>query len=228
MRRLAIMSVLGSVLMAASAQAGLDGTQVTVNYNVTGLTGTADVVTVGPGVELTCTGGGTGNGNICSMLTGGIQTVDIGDNSIHYTYTGSGGGFNPVATNGFDFTGLDAGGTINGYTLTTDIPGLDGSRISFTGSTFDVYMGALVVAPTAFFDVVFDVPEPGGMALVLAGLGGMAAVRRGRKRFFFFVKKKQKNVRACGCGTGLQVITLFLRRRQSSFDLGAILRAAMA
>lgn len=169
----------GLCLAAPGAWAGLIGDSVTLRYDYSGLPSTVDVLSVGNGVEISCTGGGSGNANVCSMLTAPNQTVDIGDLAITYTYSGTtGSGFSPVPINSFNFLSLDPGFSIGGVQLSTDIVGLDLSRVSFTGDSISIYMAGLPVAsPTSSFTVTLlgrQVPEPASWLLTFLGLAAMA------------------------------------------------------
>lgn len=182
--RLLSVPALGLCLATPGAWAGLIGDSVTLRYDYSGLPSTLDVLSVGNGVEISCTGGGGGNANVCTMLTAPSQTVDIGDLAITYTYSGSNGsGFSPVPINGFNFLSLDPGFLIGGVQLSTDIAGLDLSRVSFTGDSISIYMSGLPVrAPTSYFTVTLlgqQVPEPASWLLTLLGLAAIG--RRGRR-----------------------------------------------
>ena len=183
MRRLLLATTL--ILTATAAQANLIGTQVTLVYNFdypgyVGPTSTTDVFTAGAGIEAQCTGGGSGNANVCFMLSAPNQSVDFGASTITYTFTSTGlpGGFNPQPVNGFSFQTLDGDGPIGGYTLSTNIAGLDGSRISFTSSSIDLYMGGLALGFAGTFELTLQIPEPTTLGLLTVGMLGLRATRR--------------------------------------------------
>ncbi len=168
-----------SLALSAPAQAGLVGSSVTVNYNLTGYPGTHDVVTVGAGIEMSCPGAF----DLCHMLTAPTQTLDFGDTSIRYEYHGAGGGFNDVPVNGFDFQDLLLGGSIVDVAISTDIAGLDASRLSFTAHGIGLDMHGLAVGSSAFFELTLreaaaGVPEPATAALAGLALAVLAARRR--------------------------------------------------
>jgi len=175
--------VLTAVLAPALASAaGLLGTTVDVRYhydNGTALN-TLDTVLVGAGAELTC----PGTAQICQILTSPTQTVDIGDSSIRYDYTGLGSGFDNIAVNQFDFQSLFSGAVITGVQLTTNIAGLDASRLSFAAHSVQLDMRNLGLGPQAFFQLDLQtapVPEPASTTLLLLGAGALWAARRYRQ-----------------------------------------------
>ena len=176
---------------SAPSHASLIGTEVTLNYDLTNPANTIDILPVTAGIELSC----PGSFNVCGLLTLPIQSVDIGDFSIRYSHTGLSGQFTPGILNGFDFENLNPGFTIGNVVLTTNILGLDASRVSFTGSSVQVNMAGLALADTTaggenYFDITLTsgVPEPSTWAMMILGflgVGFMAYRRKGGAAFRF-------------------------------------------
>jgi hypothetical protein len=168
---------------AGSAYAGMLGTNVTVNYIYPGFPATTDTVAVGAGVEISCTGGGSGNANLCTFLSAPNQSLDFDDLSITYVYTGPGSAFNPGGFNGFEFTNLNPSPA--GYShvsLSTDIAGLDtGDLSALDAHTVHLNMESSVLRDGNSFTLTFDVldvPEPGSVLLALGGLTVLLLRRR--------------------------------------------------
>jgi hypothetical protein len=173
----------------SASHASLIGTSVTLNYDYYTPANTVDLLKVGPGPEVSCTGGGGGNANVCSLLNLPSQSVDIGASSIRYSHVGTGGQFTPSILNGFDFENLNPGFTIGNVILTTNIANLDASRLSFTGSSVKVDMEGLFLTTTRnspdFFNLGLTsaVPEPSTWAMMILGFAGIGlmAFRQRRK-----------------------------------------------
>jgi len=157
-----------------TANAGLIGTDVALNYNFEGIS-TTDIFTVGDAVEVQCEGWGYGNANVCGVLTAPTQTIDFTDGSIHYTYTRFAdviGAFLEGNPNGFDFQFLNLGHAITEVELTTTILGLDASRLTFNANSIQLNMSNLALGPQESFNLrIVANPEPS--AGLLAGLGGL-------------------------------------------------------
>ena len=168
----------------SASQASLIGTSVTLNYDYQAQQ-SIDVFTVGSGVEISCPGGA----NVCGILTAPVQTVDVGANSILYSYNGTGSSFNGVNPNKFDFENLNPGFTIGNVTLSTNISGLDLSRVIFTGSSVQIDMSGLGLNPTQpgspdFFNIGLTsaVPEPSTWAMMILGFAGIGFMAYRQKR----------------------------------------------
>ncbi|HEY8880570.1 MAG TPA: PEP-CTERM sorting domain-containing protein [Roseateles sp.] len=175
---LAVAALLPTLASAASL---LDST-VNVHYHLSdgpNTLNTLDKIVVGDGVELSC--GGTAD--LCHALTESTQSLDFSANAIRYSYTGSAGtNFLDTQHNRFQFTSLyDGSSAIQGVQLTTNITGMDASRISFGGHMVKVDMAGLHVDSGAYFQLTLQaapVPEPASAGLLLAGLALLAARRR--------------------------------------------------
>jgi hypothetical protein len=165
----------------ASAASLLDST-VNVHYHLVNgpdTVNTLDRVLVGAGTELSC----AGSADLCQALTAPMQSLDFSANAIRYDYAGSGADFLDVKHNRFQFTSLyGADTTITGVQLTTNIAGLDASRITFGEHMVRVDMRDLHVDAGAYFQLglrtVSAVPEPASAALLLGGLALMGIRRR--------------------------------------------------
>ena len=175
MKWLHVSAVLLAALSAPSARAGLIGTDVTLNYTFFGTPLRTDAFLVTSGVEITCTNG-NGNANVCFVLSANVQTIDVGASSIAYSYTGSGAFFSR-ATNAFDFENLNLDGPITSVALTTDIAGLDSTRILFTSNSVQIDMtGLFVHGPQSSFRLdLSTVPEPASLASTCSALAGLIA-----------------------------------------------------
>lgn len=170
---------------ALTANAGLIGTNVTLNYHFDGVSST-DIISVGAGTEVQCTGAGTGNANICSILTAPDQSIDFDDLTITYNYTQNTGGgyFQARDPNGFGFLDLNPGGDIVNVILSTTMVGLDASRLTFTNNSIHLNMYDLPLAEKDMFSLrIVTNPEPS--AGLLAGVGalllGVASLKRRRR-----------------------------------------------
>ncbi|HEY9107372.1 MAG TPA: PEP-CTERM sorting domain-containing protein [Roseateles sp.] len=165
----------------ASAASLLDST-VNVHYHLVNgpdTVNTLDKVVVGAGTELSC----ASSADLCRALTAPMQSLDFSANDIRYDYAGSGADFLDVTHNWFQFTSLYGADTaISGVQLTTNIAGLDASRISFGAHMVRVDMHDLHVDTGAFFQLglqtVSPVPEPASAALLLGGLTLIGLRRR--------------------------------------------------
>ncbi len=184
MRRTLQSLAIATLTLSGAAHAGLVGTTVGLTYlypDAATVFTTDSIVVDATAIEVTCTGGGAGNANICAALTAPNQSLNFTDTTIDYTYTGTGSGFNPAAWSGFDFD-VNPGFTLAGVNLVTNIVGLDASRLSFTGNSIELNMQGLVLAGGVdFFSlelVAAAVPEPSSISLLLAAALGAAACRR--------------------------------------------------
>jgi hypothetical protein len=182
LKPLAIIAVALASSAGSAAWAGLAGTDLTLRYDYQGALSTVDHLTVGAGIEVACTGGGTGNANVCSRLTAGtLQTVDIGDTTITYLYEGSSGsGFDLVSPNTFNF--IDIVPTVTSVGLSSTISGLDLPRLSFSAHAISLDMSGLAVEPGQGYTLaVQTVPEPATAAMLLAAAPLLAAALRRRR-----------------------------------------------
>jgi len=114
------------------------------------------------------------------MLTAANQYIDIGDFTISYSYIGGQpSGFNPTPPNGMTFLGLNLGAPIEAVLISTGIAGLDLSRITFTATSVEIDMHGLSLGfANGFTLTLVAVPEPASVAIVAAGLLGLAGLRR--------------------------------------------------
>jgi len=172
------------LLCCAAAHAGLIGQTVTATYFHPDLSTPigASSVLVGPGVELNCTGGGTG---LCGAFDGPPETLDFTDNQIIFTQGPfSAGNYDNAPFNGMVFSNLNMGSPITGISLDTNgFTGLTLSNLSFTSNSVTVNLSTIPFATTAGFSITLQtapVPEPAGWVVVLPVLAFFLIARRTR------------------------------------------------
>jgi hypothetical protein len=145
---------------------------------------TLDKIAIGADGVLSCSGGS----GLCQGLTASSQGLSFGDNAIRFAAADSGSDFMDVKENRLQFTSLYGGNTaITGVQLTSNIAGLDASRISFGKHIVTVDLNGLPMSPNAVFRLDLQttaaaVPEPASAALLLVGGIGLIAVLRRRRR----------------------------------------------
>jgi len=138
-------------------------------------------VTVGSGPEVVCAGSNAGS-DLCQGFVDGAS-IDVGAQTLSLSIDSGTSSWTAAGFNGYEFSNLSAGGAWTGYTLATSFAGLDASRVTFTPDAVWVNMqGIAPVAGQSFTITLLTsaVPEPGNVALLLAGLGALActAIRR--------------------------------------------------
>jgi hypothetical protein len=183
-RTLAACALAVAATAPAFAANDLTGTSVDVNWLFPDAAHSVaeQVVVVGAGAEIQCAGGTAGTG-LCTQFVDGA-TIDLGAQTLSLSIDSGTSSWTNPAFNGYAFSGLAAGGTWAGYSLSTDFAGLDASRITFSPDEVTVNMtGITPVAGQSFTITLLPsaVPEPANVALLLAGLGVLARVARRRR-----------------------------------------------
>jgi hypothetical protein len=170
-----------AMIVPSTANAGLIGTTVTLDYHFLSTT-TVDTFTVTGGVDITC----PGPYNVCSLLTAPVQTITVGDNTITYTFTGCCSSFSNATPNGFDFENLNLGMPVTGISLSTNLVGLNLSRVTFSANSVQLDMhGIQTPGPVDYFVVTLNptaTPEPSSLALFGSGVIGLLGVVRRKLR----------------------------------------------
>ena len=138
-------------------------------------------VNVGAGPEVVC-GGNSAGPDLCAFFVDGA-TIDLGANTLKLTIDSGTAYWGASQFNGYMFSNLSSGGPWTGYSLTSDFAGVDNSLVTFTGDTLSINMQTIQPVAGESFTITLltsSVPEPGNLALLLAGLGGMACIARRR------------------------------------------------
>lgn len=138
----------------------------------------ADTILVGSSISC------PGTSQICSGYNPTTsETFSVGSSSITYNASG----YVPITSlyptstfNGFDFSNLTfaSGGTLVGFTLTTNMAGLTSSDVSFTGSSIEINLAGVPEDGTFTLGLVSSnsgsVPAPEPKTLTLLGAGLIA------------------------------------------------------
>ena len=86
--------------------------------------------------------------------------------------------------NGMTVQDLDPAGTILGVTLTTDIFGLDMTRVTFTDNSVSIDLGGLALGTSASFTLDLQtIPEPTALLPIVAAIGALGWTRRRYARY---------------------------------------------
>jgi len=170
-------------------------------YNDLGTALASSTVTVSSALEVDCPGStlnlcASTNANGYGLLDG--EYIDISSTTISGQFLASFTAESGDTFSGFVFSGLNfgTGYELTGFTLTTNISGLDASDISFTASTLSVnWLGidpsltsdgsSLGTYAIALQVSAVPVPEPSSALLVLCGLpllAGMGGLRHRQQR----------------------------------------------
>jgi PEP-CTERM motif len=142
--------------------------------------------TIAVGSTLNC----PGSSPICAGYGFGTQTFSVGTSAISsaVVYLAA---YNSGAFDGFDFTGLTflAGGSLNGFTLTTNIAGLTSANVTFGPSNIEINLQSL---PAGNFTLNLlsgggetATPEPSSLALVAAGVLGLLGLGVARRKLVY-------------------------------------------
>lgn len=175
---------------AAAQAAYLDGTNVTLRYELSGLamSPTADPLTVGAGIEVTCAGSVLAAREVCSALTQPTQTLDFADTSITYLFVAAVGAspsatFSSLTPNRFVFDDLDEPGfVLAGVSISSPVDFT--GRLSFDTKSVTLDMQSLVFSSQTGFTLnlqfrdVGQVPAPATALLAGLALAGLAVQRR--------------------------------------------------
>lgn len=171
------------LLVAGPARATLIGDTVTIAHHCCAL-GTV------------ATGGGPTNVTVESgsgdqiLFYFNLYFVDVDAQSIRVDFnagpntfdSGEEDAFNGLVVSDLDW--VDLPGTVTGFSeIDTNLAGWDDSRASFDDHSVAFNWELLTFTAASFFEATLEVqhvPEPGTQVLVLAGLLGVAAWRRGR------------------------------------------------
>jgi hypothetical protein len=98
------------------------------------------------------------------------------------------GSYNNGAFNGFDFTGLVflSGGSLSGFTLTTNIAGLTASSVTFGPSNIEVNLQSLPVTGNFTLDLLSGsttaTPEPSSLVLMAVGVVGLLGLGAAKRK----------------------------------------------
>ena len=143
----------------------------------------SQTVTVGPGPEVTCPGSRAGGG-ICGALVE-ASTIDIGSSFITFNEA-SGGRYNATTFNGMLFSGLNFGPGyyLSDFELSTNLPGLTPSDISFTPTSIEFNASGLSFYSSPYF-IILDltsVPEPETYGLFGVAIVGFGCLQLSRRR----------------------------------------------
>jgi hypothetical protein len=179
----------------SSSSVTLVGTSVTIGYYYNDLAtalASSTVAVDSSAVEVTCPDStmalcSSTNGTDAGLLDG--EYIDIGSNTISGRLLASFGSSDGDTFNGLIFSGLNfgTGYAITGFTLSTNISGLDASDISFTATTLSINLLGLDPGNTTdgtgigTYTITLQVsavPEPASAALISVGLGALIWVGR--------------------------------------------------
>lgn len=177
----AALLAIGAMASSLNANASLIGQNITADWlfpnNATVYA--TQTVTVGAGPEIVCAGGGVGTGLCTGFIVG--ASIDIGADSITLDVNSGNNSWTANAFNGYRFSDLSLGGTWTSDTLSTNMAGLDASRISFDGSALYVNMQGLPANAGDYFTITLNsgtVPEPSTVSLFGLSIAGLAFMRK--------------------------------------------------
>jgi hypothetical protein len=159
----------------------LIGDTVTATYlHDASVVASSNILVGSPFPEVSCPGGFSGAG-ICPAFEE-AATIDIEALTIDLNEDG-GGQYGVYTFNGIDYTNLTFGDgdVVSGFTLSTNLPGLTPSDVSFTGNSIEFNAEGLPFPNDYYIDLTLTtspVPEPRALILLLTTLLALVIAKR--------------------------------------------------